>query len=188
MIEQATQRPNVLAPDRAGGAASEIDAKHCVFRCAGNWFSLPATAVRELRLAPERVAVPGSPAELAGLCHLRSEFLPVLRLNVLLGGPASGRSDDQKLLVIAGSSCNWALLITDVVALESLETLVDPSAPVTGRQSAAVRGTATFRDQIVRVIDPAALHRHIQETLDSCWNRLVPSLSQADSTTTEAQR
>lgn len=185
MIEQVMKQRDVPALHWGDGPmqACEIDVKHCVFRCVPSWFSLPATAVRELRLAPDLVAVPGSHAALAGLCHVHSEFLPVLRLNVLLDDQPAVNSQDEKLLVISGSGRNWALLITDVVALESLETLVDPNAPVTNQQLAAVRGTATYRDQIVRVVDPGALYRHIQETLNSCWNDLVPSFSHSDETT-----
>lgn len=182
MIEQASKQPPTAITDRGEGQAFDVDAKHCVFRCAGSWFSLPATAVRELRLAPEPVPVPGSHAALAGLCHARSEFMPVLRLNVLLDDGPPKDHEDQKLLVLTGSAGHWALLITEVVALEALETLVDPNVPVIGRPSAAVRGTASYGDQIVRVIDPGALQRHIQETLDSCWNNLVPSLSEPDET------
>ena len=184
MIELSTTRVGAAQADHRIAPPRDLDTKHCVFRCAGSWFSVPATAVRELRLAPSRVSVPGAPAALAGVCHVRSEFLPVLRLNVLLGDTADGAGESQ-LLVLTGSSGHWALLVTEVVALESLETLADPSSPGTHRRpaamrSAAIRGTATYGDQIVQVIDPAALYRHVQDTLNRCWNDLIPSSSRAN--------
>jgi chemotaxis signal transduction protein len=57
---------------------------HCVMRRGASWFAFPAEKVREVLFRPPLLAVPHSDPLLAGLCHVRSEFFPVLRLDALL--------------------------------------------------------------------------------------------------------
>lgn len=159
----------------------ETGDKHCVFRVGEGWFSIPATAVQEITLASEIVRVPGSHALLAGLCHVRSEFVPVLQLNALLQEAVIESDADQKLLVIEGTGGHWALLIDDVVALESLETLIHPDQRFDGSAS-PILGTATCRDQIVRVLDPNGVFRLSQKSLLDSWAVFTESRHQPRST------
>ncbi len=162
------------------------DDKHCVFRIGSGWFSIPATAVREIVPASEIVSVPASHRSLAGLCHVRSEFVPVLRLGALLQEPAEGSGENQKVLVIEGAGGHWALLVDEVVALESLETLIHPDYRSESSQSPIPRspilGTATCRDQIVRVLDPNGVFRLAQQFLLDSWQILAETRRQLNST------
>lgn len=153
--------------------------KQCVFRVGSSWFSLLATAVREVTMAPDLVRVPGSHPALAGLCHVRNEFVPVVLLGPLLGDAADAQPAARKMLVLSGSAGNWALLVEEVVALESLETLIDPDARSSDVGASAVMGTATCRDQVVRVLDPNSLYRRAEELLRSCWTSLIQTLDDA---------
>lgn len=149
--------------------------KHCVFRCGNSWYSVPAVAVREISVAPKLVRVPDSHRSLAGLCHLRSEFVPVLSLGTLLDGEGLETAHDHdRLLVLSGSSV-WALLIVEAAALESLETIVTPEARMDDVRISAVLGTAMYRDQIVRVLNPNNLYRLAQQALEECWRRPQPA-------------
>ena len=143
--------------------------KHCIFRCDRSWFSLPATSVSEIAIAPELVQVPNCHPSLAGLCHLRSEFIPVLSLTRLMNVDTKQTTETHgKLMVIHGSSV-WAMLIAEAAALESLETLVTPDLRPDDLNPTPVTGTAMYREQIVRVLDPITLYRMAQQSLESHW-------------------
>jgi chemotaxis signal transduction protein len=144
--------------------------KHCVFLSGRAFFSVPAVAVREITIAPPLVKVPESDASLAGLCHLRSEFVPVILLNSLLDGDACDYSQPHnKLLVLNGSSV-WGILIAEAAALESLETIIAPDIRVDESNCNPVMGTAMHRDEIVRVLDPTRILQLAQRSLENGWD------------------
>ena len=151
-----------------------VSDKHCIFRCDRSWFSLPAICVREITIAPDLVRVPNCHRSLAGLCHLRSEFIPVLSLTQLMSvDPAQTAERHGNLMVVNGSSV-WAMQIAEAAALESLETLVAPEARMDDLNTTPVTGTAIFRDQIVRVLDPVIVFRMAQQSLETLW-RAAPN-------------
>jgi chemotaxis signal transduction protein len=164
---------NANDPHQAAGTAtlSELSAsdRHCVFRCGSSWFSVPATSVREISIAPELVRVPGSHDSLEGLGHLRSEFIPVISLGSLLDIERCETSDDHDRLLVFSGNSPWSLLIDEAAALESLETIVTPEVRSDDAQLTAVIGTAMFRDQIVRVLNPNSLYRLAQQALEELW-------------------
>lgn len=144
--------------------------KHCVFRCGDSWFSVPAVSVREIVIAPELVRVPHCHRALAGLGHLRSEFLPVIALGALLGSDQPmDLSEHDCLLVFAGSSV-WSLLIAEAAALESMETIVSQEARPENTGNVSI-GTAMFRDRIVRVLNPNGLLAAAQQVFEQHWHR-----------------
>ena len=153
-----------------------VSDKHCVFRCDRSWFSLPAVSVREITIMPELVRVPNCHQALAGLCHLRSEFIPVLSLTQLMNaGDAPSTESHGKLMVVNGGSA-WAMQIAEAAALESLETLVAPEARMDESNPTPVTGTAMFRDQIVRVLDPMIIFRMAGQSLQSLWRATPTSI------------
>lgn len=145
--------------------------KHCVFRSGASWYSVPAVSVREITIAPRLFTVPRSHKSLAGLCHLRSEFVPVISLGSLLEIEDRKVSQpNNKLMVLHGTNV-WALLIAEAAALESLETILAPESRLEDSHQSPVMGTAMFNDQILRVLDPNRLLRLAQQTLETTWNR-----------------
>lgn len=149
--------------------------KHCVFRSGPSWFSVPAISVREIAIAPAMVQVPNCHSALAGLCHLRSEFIPVILLNALLDiTTARVPQLHDKLMVLHGQGV-WALLIAEAAALESLETLVTPEARGDDTNQSAIMGTSMFRSQIVRVLDPTRVYRLAQHAMEGFWQSPQPS-------------
>ncbi|MCG8653485.1 MAG: chemotaxis protein CheW [Pirellulales bacterium] len=154
--------------------------KHCVFRCGRSWFSLPAVSVREITIAPDLVQVPQCGHALAGLCHLRSEFIPVISLSHLLDTNAAAISTSQNTLLVINGSCVWAMAIAEAAALESLETLVTPDVRMDDLQPSPVMGTAMFRDQIVQVLDPNNLFRMAQQSLEGLWQDTTHSVHHAN--------
>ena len=163
--------PMTSVTDQSSPAPFSTD-RHCVFRCQDNWFALPATVVREIANAPDVSVVPGSHPSLAGLCHLRSEFLPVIRIDALMGESAADASGDRKLLVLSSNSGPWAILISEVAALVALETLASGDLHhETG--NGVVMGTAMHNDEVVRVLDVHQLQRWSQTQLEEFWQGAV---------------
>ena len=165
----STETPSTIATATLSDLSSSD--KHCVFRCGTSWFSVPAVSVREISIAPGLVRVPDCHQSLAGLCHLRSEFVPVLSLGTLLGVDDTDISHSHDRLLLMGGSSQWALLIAEAAALESLETIVTPEARMDDTKLTAVMGTAMYRDQIVRVLNPNSLYRLAQQALEDLWRR-----------------
>ena len=143
--------------------------KHLVFRNGASWFSLPALAVREVTFRPKIVPVPNSHRVLAGLCHIRNEFLPVLSLRALFSEDISSANVEAQLIVVGNSDAPWAILVDEVLALESLETTVSTGVEFDEDGGVPVESWATYQDQSIRVLDPAALYEFAQNVLETAW-------------------
>ncbi|MEM1068176.1 MAG: chemotaxis protein CheW [Planctomycetota bacterium] len=161
-----TLNPSQPITDRGPSADT---GKQFVFRTGDLWFSVPATAVREVTIAPQWVQVPGCHPSLAGLCHLRSEFIPVVALQQLLDIDGIEGTDRQDKLIIFGGRVSWAIPVAEAAALESLETLITPELRHEDSNPNLIMGTAIFRDQIVRVLDANAVLRLAQKSLEETW-------------------
>ena len=142
--------------------------KHCVARCGSSWFAFPASAVREVAVRPTIVKVPRSDSVLAGLCHLRNEFIPVLSAADLLEVRDSSTTEGH-MLVLTGVDGPWALLIDAVAALDILEISFVREWESTDARSSSMVGTASFQDHVVQVLDPELLYRFIMKRLETTW-------------------
>ena len=138
---------------------------HCIFRRGTSWFALPALSVREVLLRPAIAHVPHTGPLLTGLCHVRSEFLPVFNLGPLLGGVQSSHVSETQMLVVMSVEGNWGLLVDQVAALASLETSVSTEGD-SSSWFAAVLGWATYHDQVVRVLEPTVFYRLAEAALE----------------------
>jgi chemotaxis signal transduction protein len=153
-----------------GGFDLQPGHTHCVFRRGASWFALPALSVREVLLRPAVFAVPRTKSPVTGICHVRSEFLPVLNLSPLLGEDPIRLPSEAQMLVVVSVEGNWGLLVDQVAALTSLETSIAPE----GSSSSwliAVLGWATYGEQVVRVLEPSTYFRLAEASLDSCSDR-----------------
>ena len=166
---------SVLTANVNASTIAELSAKHCIFACGQNQFALSATAVREVTRLPALVRVPRCPPALAGICHLRSEFLPVVFLAPVLGDHESALPQSNQLLVLSNPLGPWGLMIDRVISIDSIETHVD--AGHREGQRSPVQGTASYRGKVVRVLDPKILHRIAQDTLHHEWNSLTNTRS-----------
>lgn len=165
-----------LQTGASGTALCDVSAmdKHCVVRIGSSWFSVAADAVREITVAPELVPVPQCHPALAGLCHLRSEFVPVIALEALLDFEGNANPNDQAKLIVLEGQHLWALRIAEAASIESLETLVAPEMRMDDRNLTPVIGTAMFRDQIIRVLDPNLVFQLAQHALEDDWHNHHP--------------
>ncbi len=147
----------------------ETSSKHCIFQYGDSHFAILATAVREITHAPPLVRVPRCPSSLAGLCHIRSEFVPVIQLGPLLGEGEFQATQSAQLLLLSSALGAWALMIDRAISIETIETHVDTVAAGDGQRS-AVLGTATYEAEIVRVLDPQALLQLVHQSGHRQWD------------------
>ena len=148
---------------------ANLSDKHCVFQCGDAMFALPATALREVTIMPTVVSVPLSHPSLAGIGNLRSEFLPVIDLEPLVGNQASLTADTGQLLVIDSALGCWAIAIDKVIAIDGIETHIDPGQRNENTMSVLL-GTATYDGKVISVLDVNGLQRIAQQTLESQWS------------------
>jgi len=141
-------------------------ATHCVFRRGGIWLALPAIAVREAMLRPEIVFVPGTPSSFAGLCHVRSEFIPVLNLDSVLSECDS--SSDQVLLMMDDADGPWAVLVDEVTSLQSLEISDAPAADLFD-PTCAVVGWATLGNTVIKILEQSRIRSFAEQHLAEMW-------------------
>ncbi|MGB0599151.1 MAG: chemotaxis protein CheW [Rubripirellula sp.] len=167
------------SPDRT----PTIDSgKQFVFRTGARWFSVSAIAVREVTIAPDLVSVPGCHTALAGLCHYRSEFIPVLALDQLLDMDGNHASEPQDRLIILGDRVSWAMPVAEAAAVESLETLMTPELRHEDGNPNLIMGTSIFRGQIVRVLDEKAVLKLAQKLLEESWHHPAATLKHEGNT------
>jgi chemotaxis signal transduction protein len=141
--------------------------RYCVLRQGAAWFAVPAVAVREVLPRPALTPVPGANDSVAGLCHLRTGFLPVLSFQAVLGesDTRSGGTTRTQLLVMCGVQGEWGMLVDEVAGLDTLEICMHSDSQLARDWTSAILGTATSRDRVVSVLDPGALYRYVEEEL-----------------------
>ena len=123
----------------------------CLFRKGTVWLAVPAKVLREVLPLPKIVPLPRTRPILAGLCHLRSEFVPVLRLTRLL--PDEPHGGEQFVLLIDDSGGDWGILVDEVHSLVAVEPSHAPEGQSGGWESTVI-GWATIDQEIVRILDP----------------------------------
>lgn len=144
--------------------------QYCVFEAEGALWGVAAESVREVADSVQMVPIPESPPLLKGVCHLRTELLPVLDLCAVTGEGEAAEVNPGHMLVFNGTEGPWSLPITRALALQPLELSVSSGRSAAVEESSAVIGTATFRDEVLRVLDAAFLYRSAAETLDAHWS------------------
>lgn len=145
---------------------------HCVFRRGASWLALPATAIREAIPRPKIVSVPATSSAFVGLCHVRSEFIPVLNPDLYVNG---GHGPAEEIMLIVDDADGvWALLVDEVSSLRSLEMSDAPEA-ADDDCSSAVIGWATAGNTVIQVLDPYRLHELASRDLAAEWGAATGS-------------
>ncbi len=165
--------------DSESNHSPESNSKHCIFQVRDSLYAISVLDVREVTLAPPLVRVPSCPPTLAGLCHIRSEFVPVVLLAPLLGD--SDARLPAQLLVLNDPLGPWALMIDRAIAIDTIEMHVDAEHRDESHRS-PVMGTATYQSEIIRVLDPQTLHQLVQQSRNRCWQ----TSSNSETASTEA--
>jgi chemotaxis signal transduction protein len=157
-----------------------LNDQYCVFQAEDAVWAIAAASVREIADTAPIVVVPEAPPEVVGVCHIRMEFVPVLSLPCLLGEAGA----DQKaefLLILDGGEGPWALPIQRALSLHTLEIAVGEAAMDGQHRSSGILGTASFRDQVLRIVDASWLYRRAHDVIESHWKRELLECHGADS-------
>ncbi|MCC9600151.1 chemotaxis protein CheW [Stieleria sp. JC731] len=157
--------------------------KHCMFRCGDAIFALPATTVREVTIMPNIVPVPLSHPSLFGIGNLRSEFLPVIDLEPIVGDQARRQNHTGQLIIVENPLGDWAIAIDKVIAIDGIETHID-AAQRNDNSANFMLGTATYQSKVISVLDVHGLQRIAQQTLENQWSRTDSPWSVAHSIAT----
>ncbi len=142
--------------------------KSCVFQCSDILYGLPAIDVKQVAPYPELTMVPHCDPIFQGLCHFRNEFIPVASLRAITQVQYEGTREEQ-MLVISGEKGSWGLLVDQVMGLEILEISVSCFSTQNNAWSSVSFGSATFKDQVVQILDSKALYRYTSGLLDMFW-------------------
>lgn len=146
-----------------------LNAKHCIFQCGDAVFALPATTIREVTIVPTVVPVPLSHPALHGIGNLRSEFLPVINLEPLVGNQARLSSDKGQLLVIDHPLGCWSIAIDKVISIDGIETHIDADQR-NEIMTSVMLGTANYAGNVISVLDFNSLQRIAQQTIENQWS------------------
>lgn len=156
---------------------ANLSDKHCVFRSGDAIFAVPATAVREVTIMPTVVPVPLSHPALAGIGNLRSEFLPVIDLEPLVGDQAQREMSCGQLLVIDSPLGSWSIAIDKVIAIDGIETHIDATQRNENTISVLL-GTANHAGAVISVLDVNSLQRIAQQTLEQQWSGAADGMAE----------
>jgi hypothetical protein len=73
----------------------------------------------------------------------------------------------SQVVVMTGAAGQWGVSVDQVVALETLEVVINVDDHHDG--SSVVMGSANYRDQVVRVLNHTSLIRRAQLVLKKYW-------------------
>jgi chemotaxis signal transduction protein len=141
----------------ASPAAARAEATHLLVRAGEYVCALPLAAVRRVLRALPLHPLPGAAPELKGLAEFGGDPLPVLDLARLARAP-QGANPTYPVTVIAWAGGGEARELVGLAADAALAVAHVAEAAV-GGDGALVAGEVMVGDQVVRVIDLAALGR-----------------------------
>ncbi|MCA9076838.1 MAG: chemotaxis protein CheW [Planctomycetaceae bacterium] len=148
--------------------SAQASGQYCVFSVRQETFAVDATDVREIVEMAPIVSVPHAPSCLAGLCHVRNEFVPVLLLSPFTSDSSTDLGGLSLLLLIDGPHGVWALAISQVIGLERLgQTAFEREHSST--QPNVVTGSTRWRERVVRILDMDALALEAASSVEHAW-------------------
>ena len=85
------------------------------FRIGGEQFVASRDEVREVLMVPETLTrVPGAKRGLLGIANLRGQLLPLVDLQLLLGGGRTDRGRDARVISVSHREVSAGLLVSEV--------------------------------------------------------------------------
>lgn len=154
------ERARALA--RPGEVDEPVYGKEMLVLVAGpERYAVPVDRIREIQAAKELTPVPGVPPYWIGLVNLRGRLHPVLDLRRYLGQASPVENKGGKVLVIAETEFEIALMVDDLPELRrvSLDEIGAPLTETVGVVRGVVRGVT---HDLVTVLDIDALLRDPQ--------------------------
>ncbi|WP_298482430.1 chemotaxis protein CheW [uncultured Chloroflexus sp.] len=127
------------------------------FTLGDEQYAVPATATRKVIRFETVAPLPAVYPAILGLVNVRGRLLVCLDLRPLLGLPATPPQATMHLLIVSASGMEVALLVDQVVSIQSEHLTLNPTpAAIAGRGASWVRG----------VDDRLALHLNVEGLLN----------------------
>lgn len=130
-----------------------------IVEISSEFFGIDLKAVREFFEVKKIVPIPCCPDHILGNTNLRGEILTIVSLHELLGLPAYTREEISNAVVVMVDSTIFGIAIDavfDVIHLR-LEDLAPIPTALQGHDDEFIRGTASYRKQMISVLDLEAI-------------------------------
>ncbi len=128
---------------------------HVTFRVGNGEYAIDATDVLHLESFTEATHVPGAPAFVAGVVHVRGKLVPVVDLRKRFGLDPAARTLDSRVIVVKVSGRVAGLLVDsarEVVRLDAA-TFEPPPELLDSDASGFVRAVSTQASRLLLVVD-----------------------------------
>jgi chemotaxis signal transduction protein len=100
--------------------------------------------------------------------------VPVISLRALAQINYEQEPDSQnQLLTLPGPPGPWGVLIDQVVSLAPLEVSISSFSNANDQWSKVLSGSASYRNQVVQILDAKALYQYADSMLKRFWNNGV---------------
>ena len=141
-------------PAAAGGPApvSPARVRACLVVLGGEQFAIDVRRLREVMVVGKPTAVPGAPSFVRGVANLRGEVLALLDIAPALGLPACRVGPSSKALVLEPASSQVAIVVDDVVGLETFDEFRSEDDPVSTTHAFGV-GWLEREGRLVTLLD-----------------------------------
>jgi chemotaxis signal transduction protein len=123
----ATAVPTVEGEPVLASRATRVPT--CLVVLGGEQFAIDVRHLREVMIVEKLTAVPGAPDFLRGVASLRGEVLAILDVAPVLGLPSCGVGPAGKALVLEPASRQVAIVVDEVLGLETFDEIRSPEDP-----------------------------------------------------------
>ena len=138
---------------RAETASAAMKVPACLVVLGGEPFAIDVRHLREVMIVDKLTAVPGAPAFVRGVASLRGEILAILDVAPVLGLPPCGVGVPSKALVLEPASRQVAIVVDEVLGLETFDELRPPTDSLSNAYSAFERGRLERDGRLVPLLD-----------------------------------
>lgn len=148
--------------------------RFCIFQCHEHWYGISALDVQGVSPRPEIRSVPNSDPVLSGISHVHNNFMPVVSLRALAQiNYEQDSNSQQQLLTLPGPPGPWGVLIDQVISLAPLEVSISNFSNANDQWSKVLSGSASYRNQVVQILDAKALYQYADSMLKRFWNSSI---------------
>jgi purine-binding chemotaxis protein CheW len=128
---------------------------HVAFRVGSADYALPATYVLHLESFDKATHVPGAPAYVAGLVHVRGRVVPVVDLRARFGLPAVDRAIEHRIVVVQVGTRVAGLLVDSAREVLNIDDAAFEKPPelIEDQTTAFVTGIATVAKRMFLRVD-----------------------------------
>ena len=147
----------------------------CTFRLGEQWYALPVERVREVLRPAALTPLPGAPASVLGLLHLRGQIVTALDARPCLGLPSASEGPRPQLLVHDGDTVVSLLVdaIGDVYRAPANELRTPPTTlPASVRE--CLLGLLRREHDLLLVVDLDTVLEHAFTFVPTNGNRRDP--------------